>query len=235
MKVELADRRYMPVRGSEYSAGFDLCACINPAYVSMVFYEEQMPIDHKENRSYRIDDYSIALGAGQRILVKTGIKVAIDDGYYGRIAPRSGLAYKNGIDVLAGVIDSDYRGDVGVILLNTSNTTFVIKNGDRIAQLVIEKIYTGGIDVVQSVADILPTARGEGGFGSTGTMRLDKMVTDEGEFIDVEIGKDIMQTDDSYLPAMGLVSIVTGDIRLGRIASSRRDKDPGVTGHDDAF
>lgn len=86
-------------------------------------------------------------------------------GQYGRIAPRSGLAYKNGIDVLAGVIDADYRGDVGVILLNTGDSDFIIKDGDRIAQIIIEKIDMCELIVVE---DLGITDRGEGGFGSTG-------------------------------------------------------------------
>lgn len=142
MKVELLSEKYRPTRGSAQAAGFDLCACIN--------------------------DEFIVIRPGERVLIKTGVRVAIPSGRYGRIAPRSGLAYKNGIDVLAGVIDSDYRGDVGVILLNTGHTEFAIKDGDRIAQLIIEKIDMSDFEVVESVKDILPSARGEGGFGSTG-------------------------------------------------------------------
>lgn len=103
---------------------------------------------------------------GERVMVRTGLAVAIPHGYYGRIAPRSGLAYKNGIVVLAGVIDPDYRGEIGVILLNTGKDGFVIRPGERIAQMIFECA-----DRLQPEwADTLPdTVRGEGGFGSTGS------------------------------------------------------------------
>jgi dUTP pyrophosphatase len=84
---------------------------------------------------------------------------------FGSVAPRSGLAWKHSIDVGAGVIDADYRGPVGVILFNHSDLDFVVKAGDRIAQLIIEKIMTPD---VMAVEDLDSTARGEGGFGSTG-------------------------------------------------------------------
>mmetsp|Transcript_6357 Transcript_6357/g.14900 ORF Transcript_6357/g.14900 Transcript_6357/m.14900 type:complete len:160 (-) Transcript_6357:136-615(-) len=80
-------------------------------------------------------------------------------------APRSGLAWKNFIDTGAGVIDADYRGNVGVILFNHSEDDFQVKVGDRVAQLVLERIYTPEVKEVDSLED---TARGEGGFGSTG-------------------------------------------------------------------
>lgn len=82
------------------------------------------------------------------------------------VAPRSGLAWKHSIDVGAGVIDADYRGPVGVILFNHSDTDFEVKVGDRVAQLIIEKIVTP--NVVTEVEDLDETVRGEGGFGSTG-------------------------------------------------------------------
>jgi len=83
----------------------------------------------------------------------------------GRVAPRSGLAYKHGIDTLAGVIDADYRGPVGVILANLSDTDFAVKVGDRIAQLVVEKIVMPDVVVVN---ELEASVRGAGGFGSTG-------------------------------------------------------------------
>ena len=127
----------VPVRGSARAAGYDLFA----AY-----------------------DYTVA--ARDRCLVSTNIAVAIPDGYYGRIAPRSSLALRNGIDVGAGVIDSDYRGNVSVVLFNHSDTKFQISSGDRIAQLIITKIATPDVIVVDEFEDC--TARGVGGFGSTG-------------------------------------------------------------------
>jgi dUTP pyrophosphatase len=83
----------------------------------------------------------------------------------GRVAPRSGLAHKHGIDTLAGVIDADYRGPVGVILANLSDNDFEVKVGDRIAQLIVEKIVMPEIVVVQKLEE---SVRGAGGFGSTG-------------------------------------------------------------------
>jgi dUTP pyrophosphatase len=83
-----------------------------------------------------------------------------------RTAPRSGLAWKNHIDVGAGVVDADYRGNVGVVLFNFSDSDFSVSTGDRVAQLILEKIHVGA-EVVET--DELPsTSRGEGGFGSTG-------------------------------------------------------------------
>lgn len=101
-----------------------------------------------------------------RKLIKTNVSMAIPMNHYGRIAPRSGLAFKNGIDVLAGVIDSDYRGDIGVILYNTDNNSdFNVKVGDKIAQIIIESCSQ--INFVKS-EDLPATKRGEGGYGHTG-------------------------------------------------------------------
>lgn len=100
-----------------------------------------------------------------RLAVSTGIAIGLPEGTYGRIAPRSGLAYKFGIDVFAGVIDADYTGEVKAILYNSGDQHFFIKTGDRIAQLIIEKIETPDVAVVLEIDD---TARGAGGFGSTG-------------------------------------------------------------------
>ncbi|XP_046689241.1 deoxyuridine 5'-triphosphate nucleotidohydrolase, mitochondrial-like [Homalodisca vitripennis] len=98
-------------------------------------------------------------------MVKTDLKIMLPEGCYGRIAPRSGLTWKNGIDVGAGVIDEDYRGDVRVILFNHSDEPFTIEAGDRIAQLICEKIYYPELEEVQELDE---TNRGSGGFGSTG-------------------------------------------------------------------
>lgn len=104
--------------------------------------------------------------AKSRELFKTDLQMAIPPGYYGRIAPRSGLALKHGIDVGAGVIDEDYRGDVGVLLFNFSDIDVCIDNGDRIAQLIVEKIAHPKIVEVDSLD--AETERGDQGFGSTG-------------------------------------------------------------------
>jgi dUTP pyrophosphatase len=102
----------------------------------------------------------------QQEIVPVGISTSFNPEYYMRVAPRSGLAAKNGIDVLAGVIDSSYRGEWKVILRNNSNTTFVYSVGDRIAQAIPEKISTEEFIFVNELPD---SVRGEGGFGSTGT------------------------------------------------------------------
>jgi len=103
-----------------------------------------------------------------RDIVNTGIRIAIPEGYYGRIAPRSGLAVKHGIDVLAGVVDSGYRGEVGVVLQNLGLMDFEFNEGDRVAQLIIEKCHDVTWEEVEKEKDLFSSDRGEGGFGSTG-------------------------------------------------------------------
>lgn len=98
-------------------------------------------------------------------MVSTGISVAFSNDVYLRIAPRSGLAAKHGIDVLAGVVDSDYRGEIKVILVNHGKERFIISPGDRIAQMILERIKTAMFSEVSSLSD---TARSSKGFGSTG-------------------------------------------------------------------
>ncbi|XP_004931317.1 deoxyuridine 5'-triphosphate nucleotidohydrolase [Bombyx mandarina] len=134
--TRLSENAFQPVRGSEKAAGIDL----------MSAYDYTVPARGKE-------------------LVKTDLQIELPPGCYGRVAPRSGLALKNFIDVGAGVIDEDYRGNVGVVLFNHSDTDFSVKKGDRIAQLICEKIY---YPVLQEVANLSVTQRGDGGFGSTG-------------------------------------------------------------------
>lgn len=102
---------------------------------------------------------------GERDLFATGIAFTVPEGSYGQLAPRSGLAYKCGLHVGAGVIDRDYTGEVKVLLFNLSNTNVHIKKNDRIAQLILHKIVTPR---VIKVTELHPTDRGEGGFGSTG-------------------------------------------------------------------
>ncbi|KAN0065640.1 Deoxyuridine 5'-triphosphate nucleotidohydrolase [Thecaphora frezii] len=126
----------LPTRGSASAAGYDL-------------YSSE----------------SVTIEKGKRKVVQTGISLAIPEGHYGRVAPRSGLASKHGIDVGAGVIDSDYRGLLGVLLFNFGDVDFTINVGDRIAQLVIEQISTPPIEEVDNLDE---TVRGAGGFGSTG-------------------------------------------------------------------
>ena len=101
----------------------------------------------------------------ERKLISTDISIAIPDGYCGLIWPRSGLSVNSGIDILAGVIDSGYRGEVKVCMLNTSDTLVHIHPGDRIAQLIIQKVEDVSFTEVKNLDD---TSRGDGGFGSTG-------------------------------------------------------------------
>ena len=112
-------------------------------------------------------DESIKLKPLERKLIPTGLKIQLEKGYEAQIRPRSGMAYKQGVTVLnaPGTIDADYRGDVGVILINLSSEDVEIKPGDRIAQMVIAKYE----QIEWELTDTLETTeRGEGGFGSTG-------------------------------------------------------------------
>lgn len=103
----------------------------------------------------------------QRMLVPTGLHIELPVGYEAQIRPRSGLAYKHGISIVnsPGTIDADYRGEIKVLLINLSDTDFVVNNGDRIAQMVIAKHETISWENVEELSD---TARGEGGYGHTG-------------------------------------------------------------------
>jgi len=109
----------------------------------------------------------IILGPLERIIVKTGLFIELPVGYEAQVRPRSGLAAKKGITVLntPGTIDADYRGEIGVILVNLSKEAFVINDGERIAQLVIAKHERANWENVEILGE---TDRGEGGFGSTG-------------------------------------------------------------------
>jgi dUTP pyrophosphatase len=133
---KLSDNAFPLVKGSEKAAGFDLTAA----------YDYVIPSKGKE-------------------LVKTDLQVEIPEGCYGRVAPRSGLAIKNFIDVGAGVVDSDYRGNVGVVLFNFGEEKFFVHKGDRIAQLICEKIEYAELEEVKNALSI--TERGDEGFGST--------------------------------------------------------------------
>ena len=132
---QLDPRAVLPRRGSALAAGLDVCS---------------------------IED--VELQPKQRATVRTGLAVAIPPGFYGRVAPRSGLAAKNGLDVLAGVIDSDYRGEIGCVLYNTGDEIITLPAGSKICQLIVEQIIT---PEAAWVNDLDSTARGAGGFGST--------------------------------------------------------------------
>jgi len=126
----------LPTRGSSQAAGLD------------IFSIEAVVIEPK-----------------QRSLVRTGLAVAIPEGYYGRVAPRSGLAVQKGLDVLAGVIDSDYRGEVRCLLYNAGDEAIGLPAQTKICQLIIEKIIRPSAVWSDEISD---TDRGSGGFGSTG-------------------------------------------------------------------
>lgn len=110
---------------------------------------------------------SVLIGAGKRALIPTGLAISLPIGYEAQIRSRSGLALKHGVTVLnsPGTIDSDYRGELGVILLNTGDEDFVVERGMRIAQLVISRVETISWNVVE---DLEETSRATGGYGSTG-------------------------------------------------------------------
>jgi len=138
--------------------------------VSVKKLDPEAIVPTKANRSdagydlYALEDVEIP--AVNHKLIKTGISMAIPAGYVGLIWPRSGLAYKNGLDVFAGVIDAGYRGDVGVILYNSRvGNHYQVKKGDRIAQILFQKVES--FDLVE-VDDLDDTQRGQGGFGSSG-------------------------------------------------------------------
>ncbi len=133
---KLSDSAVLPTRGSSEAAGLDLYASA-----------------------------AMVIPAQGFASVPTGLAVALPDGYYGRVAPRSGLAAKFGIDTLAGVVDADYRGEIICVMANHGSEDFEVKAGDRIAQFVIEAIITPEPIFVESLTD---TARGAGGLGSTG-------------------------------------------------------------------
>ena len=126
----------LPTRGSTYAAGLDLYAAVETIVPS-----------------------------GGNALVSTGISVEIPEGLYGRIAPRSGFSMTTGLIVNAGVVDSDYRGELFVLFNNFQVTAVKIHKGTKMAQLILEKIALLDVEEVDSLND---TVRGEGGFGSTG-------------------------------------------------------------------
>lgn len=138
--AKLTDNATAPFKGSACAAGYDLFS----AY-----------------------DYNVP--AHNKCLVKTDIQISVPDGCYARVAPTSGLAVKHFIDVGAGVIDQDYRGNVIVVLFNFSTVDFKVNKGDRIAQLICEKICYPQLEEVPSIDQ---TERGDKGFGSTGNKRV---------------------------------------------------------------
>ncbi|KAG5440725.1 hypothetical protein PCK2_000161 [Pneumocystis canis] len=133
---KLSDRATIPTRASTLAAGYDIYS-----------------------------SYDALVPAYGKALINTDIAIAVPCGTYGRIAPRSGLALNASISTGAGVIDADYRGEVKVLLFNHGNNDLQIKQGDRIAQLILERICTPDVAVVECLEE---TTRGSSGFGSTG-------------------------------------------------------------------
>lgn len=139
---KLNKKAKLPVRATKVSAGADICACI---------------------------DEEIVLMPGERKLIPTGIAIAVPDGYGGFVFARSGLSSKYGVSLAncVGVIDSDYRGEVKVSVINHSDNPYTIKDGERIAQLVIMPVDLCEYGFCEELGE---TERGTGGFGSTGNM-----------------------------------------------------------------
>ena len=134
----LTHHAFVPTKGSEMAAGYDLRSA----------YDAIVPAEGKA-------------------LIKTDLQIQLPSGCYGRVAPRSGLAWKNFINVGAGVIDEDYRGNVGIVLFNHAKTDFNVTKGDRIAQLICERIIYPALE--EETGEFEQTTRGERGFGSSGS------------------------------------------------------------------
>jgi len=130
----------LPSYHSDGSSGLDLCAAV---------------------------EEDLILKVGEIQLIPTGLSISLPRGYEAQIRPRSGLALRHGLGLVnsPGTIDADYRGEIGLIVINWGKKTFTIRRGDRIAQMVIGKVYRAQ---VEEVDEIDPTARGEGGFGHSG-------------------------------------------------------------------
>ncbi len=138
--------------------GFDL-----PSYET----DGAAGVDLRANFDFQHRNTGVTLDGGERVLIPTGVSLALPEGYEAQIRPRSGLALKHGITVLnsPGTIDSDYRGPIGIILFNSSRTAFHIDHGERIAQMVIAPVVHADFSLSTSLDE---TQRGQGGFGSTG-------------------------------------------------------------------
>ena len=140
-RLDHAEDLPVPAYATAHAAGMDLMACISA---------------------------DLELAAGRRVLVPTGFAIALPEGFEAQVRPRSGLAAKHGVTVLnaPGTIDADYRGEIGVILINHGEAAFVISRGMRIAQLVVAPVVRA---TWRETAALAETGRGTGGFGSTGT------------------------------------------------------------------
>jgi dUTP pyrophosphatase len=167
LKVFNESDQLLPKYETTMSAGMDVRADLKNKG-----FDELMKFGNVEADYFGNDynEYNIVLKPGGRIAVPTGLYVEIPFGYEIQVRPRSGLALKNGITVCntPGTIDSDWRGIIGVILINHGSEDFVIRHGDRIAQLILNKVENIQWKVVDKLSDLSETKRGDGGFGSTG-------------------------------------------------------------------
>lgn len=153
-------------RGSDYAAGLDICAdFFDKTGAPRRLFDGQ---DHHDLQSQASKNEAVfRLAPGKRILIPTGISITTTPDIYTQIAPRSGLALKNGLQILGGVVDCDYTGEVGVIAQNSNPVEFIeITHGMRIAQLLLKHVWLGMPRQVKSLPE---RARGASGFGSTGT------------------------------------------------------------------
>jgi dUTP diphosphatase len=143
--LRVRDRARLPQYMTELASGMDLCACLD------------VPLD---------------LAPGQRILIPTGLAMAIPVGFEGQVRPRSGMALKHGIALVnsPGTIDADYRGEIGIIVINHGSDTVRFDDGDRIAQLVIAPVRRAALTVVENLDS---TFRAQGGFGHTGVADIE--------------------------------------------------------------
>eukprot|EP00486_Rosalina_sp_Unknown_P011067 CAMPEP_0201591854 /NCGR_PEP_ID=MMETSP0190_2-20130828/189900_1 /ASSEMBLY_ACC=CAM_ASM_000263 /TAXON_ID=37353 /ORGANISM="Rosalina sp." /LENGTH=401 /DNA_ID=CAMNT_0048050345 /DNA_START=81 /DNA_END=1286 /DNA_ORIENTATION=+ len=180
LKVKkLTEHATIPTKGSALAAGYDL-----------------------------VSAYDLVIPARGKALAKTDIAMAIPEGCYGRIAPRSGLAWKHHIDIGAGVIDADYRGNVGVVMFNLADKEFQVTKGMRIAQLILER-YEWKSEI-KEVDDLDETVRGSGGYGSTGLLAKklesqakisdDKVQVNGGENKDMAQKRKFEETADTIVP-----------------------------------
>lgn len=149
--VDFDDEKFLPEYETEGAAGLDLKA-----------WKYSLPSNLKEINSFSEEGYT--LNPHERVLIKTGLHIELPENIEAQLRPRSGLSLKKGIMAILGTIDEDYRGDIGIILLNTSNEPFKINYGDRLGQLVFNKIEKFDLHIVNKISD---TIRGKNGFGST--------------------------------------------------------------------
>lgn len=172
MIIPVITKNQLPSYETPASAGMDIRATFDNIVEKFLFnttisrHDEVYTDENGEIKTTQVINY-ITINPGGRVLIPTGLRVAIPEGYEIQVRPRSGLALKNGITILntPGTIDADYRGDIGVIIINHGTEPFIIKAGDRIGQIVLNKVERIEWQQVDTLPD---TIRGEGGFGSTG-------------------------------------------------------------------